>query len=118
VQGAAVEGLNALRTLVGGSGEVLAAIGPHIERCCFEVGRGVADQIARASDADDVVDDSRAKPHADLRRVIEAQLLRAGVVQVDHVHGCTMCDSERFHSYRRDGRVSGRMLAAIAAKEQ
>jgi copper oxidase (laccase) domain-containing protein len=51
----------------------------------------------------------------DLRAVIDAQLRAAGVDRVDHVAGCTMCDVERFHSYRRDGPISGRMLAVIVS---
>jgi YfiH family protein len=116
VAGAAPAGVEALRGLVGAPGELVAAIGPCIEQCCFEVGDDVAQQIAAASElGDDIVDRSRPKAHVDLRRVIEAQLRAVGVEQVDQVAGCTMCDPERFHSYRRDGVVSGRMLAVIAA---
>lgn len=112
VAGAAVGGVRALRELSGAQ-RLFAAIGPCIEQCCFEIGDDVADTIAAASPlGDDVIDRSRAKPHADLRRVIAAQLEAEGV-SVDQVRGCTMCDAERFHSYRRDGPVSGRMLAVI-----
>jgi copper oxidase (laccase) domain-containing protein len=80
------------------------------------VGHDVADEIARSSPAgDSAVDRSRPRPHVDLRRVIEAQLQELGVDEVDHVRGCTMCDRERFHSYRRDGATSGRMIAIVAA---
>jgi hypothetical protein len=113
VLGVAGAGLDVLR-MPFPDAEVLAAIGPHIEACCFEVGSDVAEEIAASSSLGDaVVDRGRTKPHVDLRAVIEAQLRAAGVAHVDHVRGCTMCDSERFHSYRRDGAVSGRMLAAI-----
>jgi YfiH family protein len=113
VQHAVAAGVKALRDMAG-DGPLLAAVGPHIESCCFEVGADVAVEIAAASDlGDSIIDDSRAKPHVDLRRVIDAQLRSAGVGAIDHVRGCTMCDSKRFHSYRRDGKVSGRMLAVI-----
>ncbi len=113
VAGAAVAGVRALRALAGSASELVAAIGPCIEQCCFEVGEDVAATIAAASPLGDaVVDGSRDKPHVDLRRVITAQLESEGV-SVDQVRGCTMCDAERFHSYRRDGPVSGRMLAVI-----
>ncbi len=94
-------------------------VGPHIEQCCFEVGPDVAAEIAAASAlGDGVVDRSRDKPHVDLRRVIAAQLEDEGVAAVDQVEGCTMCDARRFHSYRRDGAVSGRMLAVIVSEER
>jgi polyphenol oxidase len=113
VEGAAVAGVTALRTLVGAQGDIVAAIGPHIGACCFEVGDDVAGIIAERSGlGETIIDRSRARPHVDLRRVIAHQLAGCGV-DVDHVEGCTVCDATRFHSYRRDGKVSGRMLAAI-----
>lgn len=117
VSGAAREGVVALRELAGDDAHIIAAVGPHIEQCCFEVGPDVAAEIASASELGRaVVDESRPRPHVDLRRVIEAQLRSAGVEQIDHVRGCTMCDPTRFHSYRRDGKKSGRMLAAIVGR--
>ena len=117
VAGAVPAGLAALRALLGSAGDLVAAVGPHIEQCCFEVGEDVAQQIAAVTDAGEaIIDRSRPKPHVDLRRVIDAQLKRSGVDRVDHVGGCTMCDATRYHSYRRDGAVSGRMLAAIVSE--
>jgi YfiH family protein len=57
------------------------------------------------------------KPHAALIEIVRAQLLAAGVLAtaIDDVPGCTCCEPERFFSYRRDGSVSGRHLAAIVA---
>ncbi|MCA9618968.1 MAG: peptidoglycan editing factor PgeF [Myxococcales bacterium] len=116
VAGAVPAGVAALREVLGGPGDLVAAVGPHIEQCCFEVGADVAATIAAATaEGEAVVDRRRAKPHVDLRRVIARQLADLGVARVDHVAGCTMCDAERFHSYRRDGAVSGRMLGAIVA---
>ncbi len=118
VANAARAGVAALRALTGREGSLVAAVGPHIEPCCFEVGHDVAEQLAACSLAGgDVIDVSRNKPHVDLRRIVEAQLREAGVREVDHVRGCTHCDAERFHSYRRDGKVGGRMLAAVVARE-
>lgn len=96
-------------------GRVLCALGPMIDRCCFEVGEDVAASIARSSSARDVVDRSRAQPHVDLRAVIHAKLGARGVVQREDVGGCTACNPDVFFSYRRDGRASGRLLAAIVA---
>jgi hypothetical protein len=113
VVGAAVR---ALVSRLSAPVDLLAAIGPHIEACCFEVGADVAAELAQASEVGDrAVDRSRQRPHVDLRRIIEAQLVTvAGApVAVDHVPGCTVCDGARFHSYRRDGPRSGRMLAAV-----
>lgn len=113
VDGAGPAGVTALRELIGNDGDIVAAVGPHIERCCFEVGDDVAATIAASTPLGrDIVEAREPRPHVDLRRVIERQLADLGV-EVDHVPGCTVCDEPRFHSYRRDGKVSGRMLAAI-----
>ena len=58
-----------------------------------------------------------SRPHCDLRGVAPAQLLTEGVASahVDDVFGCTMNDSAKFFSYRRDGKTSGRHLSAIVA---
>jgi len=99
----------------------LAAVGPHIERCCFEVGHDVAARLARTSPVADVVHvGPRGRPHVDLRRILHAQLLEAGVSpnHIEHVRGCTMCDAKRFFSHRRDGARSGRLLAAIVPRNR
>jgi polyphenol oxidase len=112
-------GIAALRELAGGRGDLCAAIGPHIERCCFEVGPDVADELARASTAGRAAVLETARPHVDLRRILRAQLEAEGLgaEAIDDVLGCTVCArSPRFHSFRRDGKRSGRMLSAIVAR--
>jgi copper oxidase (laccase) domain-containing protein len=89
-----------------------AAIGPCIGACCFEVGAEVAAQtgfVARRQGD---------KAYVDLRAAVRAQLRALGVsdARIDDVAGCTKHEPERFHSFRRDGAHSGRMLAAIAAR--
>jgi hypothetical protein len=121
-------GVRALRELIGaGGGELIAAIGPHIEACCFEVGEDVARELADASTAGEsaVLRGSKVsgappegKPRVDLRRIVRAQLEEAGIEPgaIDDVRGCTVCDKERFHSFRRDRDRSGRLLSAIVAR--
>lgn len=101
-----------------GGRRLVAAIGPCIGPCCFEVGRDVGDAIARsAPGARVVVAAYRDKAFADLRAAVRAQLLAAAPeCRVEDVPGCTKHEAARFHSFRRDGANSGRMLAAIAAR--
>lgn len=118
VANAAGAGVRALRALVGGRGDLLSAIGPHIERCCFEVGEDVGGALARASSAGPealVGGDQKQKVKADLRMIVRAQLGAEGVTAIDDVLGCTMCRPDLFFSYRRDGARSGRLLSAIVA---
>lgn len=95
-----------------GRGALLAAIGPCIGACCFEVGADVAERIGfvtrRAGD----------KAFVDLRAAVRAQLRSLGLADdsIEDVPGCTRHEPDRFHSFRRDGAGSGRMLAAIATR--
>jgi YfiH family protein len=145
----AMIGVERLRELAGGRTSIVAAIGPCISACCFEVGEDVAALLAKASSAGDTAlswgppsekvrarthdaaptrqvgregegepDDPRhRKPHVDLRKIVRAQLIESGLspADIEDVPGCTACDPERFHSYRRDGAASGRLLSAIVS---
>lgn len=96
---------------------IIAAVGPCIGACCFEVARHVADQIAGASGgAPVVVREDGDRVYVDLRAAVRAQLRMAAIdaALIEDVPGCTKHERDRFHSYRRDGPGSGRMLAAIS----
>jgi hypothetical protein len=95
---------------------VIAAIGPCIGACCFEVGRDVAEQIQTAAGTDVVDRAAGDKAFVDLRKAVRAQLASKGVTRVDDVPGCTKCDPERFFSYRRDGAGGGRHLGIIRVR--
>lgn len=115
-----------VRYLANGAGagpRFVAAIGPCIGACCFEVGRDVAARIARVSSADVVAREVGEKAFVDLRRAVREQLRGLGldddaIEDVPGVgrEGCTRCDRERFYSYRRDGDASGRLVGAIVAR--
>ncbi|CAN5121728.1 hypothetical protein BH09MYX1_BH09MYX1_59460 [soil metagenome] len=93
----------------------VAAIGPCIERCCFEVSRDVGEQMSQACGIDAVARRSGEKSFVDLRRAVRAQLARAAITDVDDVGGCTKCFPELYFSYRRDADLAGRHLAIIVA---
>ena len=95
--------------LLGGRG-LVAAIGPCIGACCFEVGRDVGETLGF------VVREEGDKAYVDLRAAVRSQLRALGLddASIEDVAGCTRHEGERFHSYRRDGANSGRMLAGIA----
>jgi YfiH family protein len=98
---------------------LVAAIGPHISQEAFEVSEQVAAELEAASPALGVVDRGYGRrPRVSLRQIIRAQLRRAGLNPgaVEDVSGCTVRQPELFFSYRRDGRFSGRHLAAIVPR--
>jgi YfiH family protein len=109
-------GVRALQHAAGADPKrILAAIGPCIGRCCYEVSADLA-QTFRGLFGPDVADDA-ARPHLDLRLCVERALLAAGVPQerIEQVPGCTSCDIGAFFSHRRDKGVTGRHLAFIVA---
>lgn len=90
-------------------GDWVAAIGPHIGPCCYEVD----EPVRRAIRDDSVFAGAERRDHwmLDLGALNQAQLVRSGVLQqeIARVGGCTFCQPESFESYRRD-RGSGRLL--------
>jgi YfiH family protein len=84
--------------------DVLAAIGPGIGPCCYEVGLDVAQKFGMA-----------AAGRLDLAAENRRQLLAAGIPsgQIDQVGGCTFCNAAQFFSWRRDHDRAGRMISFI-----
>ncbi len=102
-----------------GARRFVAAIGPCIGACCFEVGVDVAAQIASVSHGQEIVARRAGdKAYVDLRRAVRAQLAREGLADsdIEDVAGCTKCDAARFFSFRRDGANAGRHLGVIVAR--
>lgn len=92
----------------------VAVIGPAIGPCCYEVGEDLAEDFEKQF-GKEVVDRTRLKPHLDLIRAAELQLLRSGVEEMEASHLCTSCHPDLFFSYRRDG-SSGRQMSFITLK--
>lgn len=110
--------VDVLRANSAGS-NLIAAIGPHISLDAFEVSADVAETLERSSPAPGVVRQRPGeKPHVDLRKLVRAQLVALGLGSdaIDDVSGCTVLEPERFFSFRRDGRESGRLLSAIVPR--
>ena len=110
--------LQASVTSVTGDGSrLVAAIGPCIGACCFEVGEDVAERIAAVSVPAVVVGRAAPKAYVDLRAAVRAQLRDLGLADeaIEDVGACTRCNPTDYHSFRRDGEASGRLLAVIVA---
>lgn len=100
-------------------------LGPAIGPCHFEVGGEVraaflALEQARARDPEPVEgcfqliqESPTVKYLMDIYAVARLRLLYAGVKTVSGGNFCTVCDSEHWFSYRRDGVISGRMASLI-----
>lgn len=104
--GIAAAGAHAL-----GGEKLVAAVGPAIGPCCYEVGEEVAAPF-RERFGDDVVRASRLDLWASAERALRA----AGVERVDRFDRCTACEPETFFSHRRDAGLTGRqgVIAYVA----
>jgi YfiH family protein len=94
-----------------GSRTLLAAVGPGIGPCCYEVGEEVAAPF-RERFGDDVVRNGRL----DLWTSAERALRDAGIERVRRFDRCTACEPETFFSHRRDAGRTGRqgVIAYVA----
>ncbi len=97
---------------------LLAAIGPSIGPCCYEVDGPVIEPLARAFPeawSAWVTPAGPGKWMLDLWKANEDQLRGAGVdpARVENPRLCTACRGDLFFSYRREGK--GGSLATVAA---
>lgn len=92
--------------------DLLAALGPGIGPCCYEVGEEVRDAFGAAGAAF-FRPGRRGRPFLDVRGVNEQQLRQAGIARIHHVPECTFCLPDLYHSYRREGAGGGRMVNYI-----
>ncbi|HKW73920.1 MAG TPA: peptidoglycan editing factor PgeF [Terriglobales bacterium] len=138
----AEKGLGLMRREYGTKPEdVVAAIGPGIQQCCYEVGEEVkskfesqfayaADLFREIKDSDPVREkypllfmnmrapghgDLCVKLHLDLREANRRQLLSLGVKpnRIFTSSECTACNVERFFSHRAEKGKTGRTMAVI-----
>ncbi|HUP41120.1 MAG TPA: peptidoglycan editing factor PgeF [Vicinamibacterales bacterium] len=94
--------------------DIVAAVGPSIGPCCYEVGPDLAKHFSSHPEAATWFTRD-AKPHLDLWRATRDQLARARVPP-HQIHVCELCTFDHpalFHSYRREGANAGRLVAAI-----
>ncbi len=115
---AAAEGVLALGREVGAPpGRLLAAIGPSIGPCCFEVSPDLAARFGAVLGGADV---SRggSEPRIDLWSANAAVLRSAGVPpeRIETLGRCTACEREDFFSHRRDAGRTGRQAAFISPR--
>ncbi|OLE48825.1 MAG: hypothetical protein AUG46_02480 [Acidobacteria bacterium 13_1_20CM_3_58_11] len=121
--------------------DLLAAIGPAIGGCCYEVGTEVAIQFqSQFADAPEWFDEFRTgdEPNPiqwldmmppghqpppknvllDLRKANRAQLLHGGLGTVNIFCSdlCTACRGDLLFSYRKEGATSGRLMSVIGIR--
>lgn len=88
---------------------LVAAIGPSIGGCCYEVGADVARRFGTWVPD---LEHTTVPVRVDLKAVNRQQLANLGVKNVWVSQNCTFCDSD-FYSFRREKEQAGRMLSYI-----
>ena len=112
---AAAAGVGALLRAGATPGALVAAIGPAIGPCCYQVSEELAGRF-EAAFGSGVVRRGPDGPRLDLWSANARTLAEAGVGQVDRLDRCTACEPERFFSHRRDAGRTGRMAAYVAPR--
>lgn len=111
--------LAVIRAAGGSPEDCLAAVGPCIGPCCYEVGEDVA-AIFRENfnDPGILLKISSEKYKLDLVKTNLALLLKEGIrpENISTANICTACHPEWFYSYRKEG-CTGRMAAIITKRK-
>ena len=98
-----------MKALGADANNIVAAIGPSIGPCCYEVSAATA----AAFDRWITTSTDREKPHLDLPAINERQLHEAGVHRIWKSGECTYCRADRYFSFRREKERAGRMLSFV-----
>ena len=93
---------------------IIAAIGPAIEMCCYPVGEDVYKKLASTIENPNCCFKiTKGQVFADLKEINNQQLLASGVKKIDKCNYCTSCSNELFFSYRKENGTTSRHSAVI-----
>ncbi|MEN3185521.1 MAG: peptidoglycan editing factor PgeF [Atribacterota bacterium] len=106
-----LEVLQAMHTVFGSRvSDLLVGVGPGIGGCCFEVKEDVAQLfVGRGAKR---IQEKEGRFFIDLSGIVQDELEACGVMKknIEQSGLCTRCHGEMFHSFRREGRLSGRNM--------
>lgn len=100
--------------------DIHVAIGPAINKCCFEVGEevieGVINLIGEKEAAGYYDSKDNGKYMLDLRGVVACRFVQLGVTSenIEIVGGCTMCSPKRYFSHRYSNGSRGSLASVIS----
>jgi YfiH family protein len=130
VAGVAAETVAAMSRHFGSKpAELMAAIGPSIGKCCYQVDGRVIEHVDAVLDK--VMTDSdkmhrqafytlsdEGKYMLDLQQVNRQIMIKAGIMpsSIELTKWCTSCNNDRFFSHRKDKGKTGRMIAWIGRR--
>ncbi|AIQ37245.1 multicopper polyphenol oxidase [Paenibacillus sp. FSL R5-0345] len=112
--------------------DIIAAIGPSIGDCCYEVDdyvmehvRQLEDELSKLTETTDTVglyrtsDTDKNKYMLNLKEMNRRIMIKAGILptHIECTSWCTSCNQDLFFSYRKENGVTGRMTSWIGIKE-
>jgi YfiH family protein len=97
--------------------DLVAAVGPSIGPCCYQIDGRVRDAFLSADPlaSDWFADDGAGRWKLDLWRANATQLVRSGIPR-SAIHAARYCTADHLadcFSYRKEGAETGRLVAAI-----
>ena len=99
-------------------GNIVAAIGPSIHKCCYTVGKSTMEEFKEAlANIDKHL--NKKTGAVDLAGINKVELEQAGLKKknITMSEECTSCLHESFFSYRKHNARTGRQLSFIMLKE-
>ena len=108
--------------------DIHIAIGPSIDKCCFEVGNEVIEAVNALIGSDETsklaskrhISDSEPgsvdKYMLDLRGVVKTRFMQLGIPEdnIEYVGGCTMCNPHKYYSHRYTNGNRGSLACIIS----
>lgn len=91
---------------------IIAAIGPSIRECHYEVSEELAEMFAKEF-GERVVRMTASKPHINMQECVKSQLEEIGVTNVIDSRVCTYCESDMYFSHRKTNGQRGVMVGII-----
>ncbi len=95
--------------------DISAIIGPCISECCFEVGFDVYEKLYKSVNLERVSQNSE-KVYVDLKKINKLQLEVLGISNIDICPYCTVCNNDKFFSYRKENGTTNRHSAILKLK--
>lgn len=101
---------------------ILAAIGPSIGKCCYEVDQVTADAFRKQNNSELFLQPAKknGKWMLDLPEANRRQLLETGVLEsnIEVAGYCTTCNQDMFFSHRGSGGITGRQVNFMMIKSE
>ncbi|WP_138751909.1 peptidoglycan editing factor PgeF [Paenibacillus sinopodophylli] len=130
VQQIAAETVRAMQEAYGTSPErLIAAIGPSIGSCCYEVDGPVIAHVERLLDELKLEEGEAnklllkgpsGKASLNLKEINRQIMIKAGIlpIGIELTEWCTGCRTDLFYSHRKEGGMTGRMASWIGIQER